>query len=175
MVQNNTCIITAIISSCPFSYITHELTSNILYKTALSWVVYTCRNYHIQAKYVCCYITNAENNKRSITHNLSFGSRATAVCASQSWRTCFRVPWHMTILCSTADRQCVNTICVTITVATVTFSASIARSPDIDRAIAITTLTSSQITSIKLINIQLFTVITVSTITAIYKKRTWLM
>lgn len=79
-------------------------------------------------------------NERSITYNLPLSSWAAAVCASKSGRACFRVPRYMTVLCSTADRQRVNTVCVTVTVATVTLTTTITRSPDIDWATAITTL-----------------------------------
>jgi len=73
-------------------------------------------------------------------YNLSIMSGAAAVCSSQCRRTGLRVPRHFAVLRGTADRQRVDAVRVSVTVAAVTVLTAVTRRPDEHRAQATTTL-----------------------------------
>jgi len=67
-----------------------------------------------------------------LTYNLALGSRTATVSGRKSGRASFRVPRHVTVLGSTADGQCIDTVGVAITVAIVTLPTTVARCPHVD-------------------------------------------
>ena len=73
-------------------------------------------------------------------YDLSIMPRTTAVCSSQCRGTGLGVPRYVSILRSTADRQRVNTVRVSITITAVAILTTIAGRPHEDRPETTTTL-----------------------------------
>ena len=66
--------------------------------------------------------------------------RSTAVGSSNSWGTFFQVPGFHTIFWGATDRECINTVCITITITGVMGIATISRSPHKDISQTISSL-----------------------------------
>ncbi len=74
------------------------------------------------------------------TYYLSLAARPAAVGGGERGRARLAVPWNVAILCRRADRQCVDTVGVAITIARVPVSPPVSRRPNKDGTLPLATL-----------------------------------
>lgn len=74
------------------------------------------------------------------TYNFLVSIIPTAVCCGQCWRALLCIPGRKALLRSAADGDCVDTVCVAITVTVVSLAATVPRSPDKNGAFSLSPL-----------------------------------